>query len=187
MTDFNQYVNYLQTRSQVGKFYRFYWLYPKLSKYLSLPSLDIGCGIGDMLKFNKGMIGTDINPLIVKLCKKNNLDVYQMQDDALPFADNSFSSILLDNVIEHITSPKPLLKEIQKKIKRNGIFIVGVPGIEGYKSDDDHKIFYTEDQLIKLVCEFGFDYTKTIYSPVKSNWLNNKMRQYCIYCIFQSK
>jgi SAM-dependent methyltransferase len=187
MNNFFEYFTYLRKRSVAGKLYRGYWLYPKLVKYLPMPSLDIGCGIGDMVKFNKGMVGVDINPLTVKFCQESGLEVMQMQPNKLPFEDVIFHSILLDNVIEHIESPILLLEEIRRVAKHDGILIIGIPGEKGYNSDSDHKTYYTEENLIRKITPLGFIHQKTIHAPLKIKLLNKKMRQYCIYCVFRIK
>ena len=60
MNDF-EYHKYLLTRSLLGKIYRDYYLYPRINKYTKGKILDVGCGMGDFLSFNKNAIGTDIN------------------------------------------------------------------------------------------------------------------------------
>ena len=47
------YFDWLMTRSLKGYFYRRIFLYPKLKRLLMYPAADVGCGIGDFLKFCK--------------------------------------------------------------------------------------------------------------------------------------
>ena len=147
----SEYFNYLKTRSKLALFYRNYFLYPKLCLYLKGRVLDVGCGIGDFVKFRKNTIGIDINTEMVEYCKMANLNVKKMEPNVIPFSDKSFEGVVLDNVLEHIKNPQDLILEIKRVLKEKNTLIVGVPGISGYKADDDHKVFYTKENLIKLL------------------------------------
>jgi len=105
MTTYDEYFAYLSSRSRLGHLYRKHWLYPRLNKRLHGRALDVGCGIGDMLSFRPGMVGTDINRRTVEYCIERGFDAKLMLVDTLPFSDREFDSVLLDNVLEHIPDP----------------------------------------------------------------------------------
>lgn len=150
MTTNKQYFEYLQSRSFLGGIYRKYYLYPKLNRYLKGRLLDVGCGIGDMLAFRPDSVGVDINPLDVQFCKHRGCEAYQMSIDKLPFDDDSFDSVLLDNVMEHILDPVPLLEEVKRVMRKDAVLLIGVPGVKGQSCDPDHKVFYNETSLAAL-------------------------------------
>jgi len=176
------YFEYLSQRSFLGKIYRSFILYPRLNKHLKGKVLDIGCGIGDMLSFRPNTIGLDINPLNVNYCKKKKLEAYLMKNGRIPFEDQSFDSLLLDNVLEHIDTPTLLFKEIKRVLKPDGILLIGVPGISGFESDTDHKKFYDEIRLKSLAKKFKFSVNYSFYTPFfRSIILSKKLKQYCIY------
>jgi SAM-dependent methyltransferase len=182
MTTNQQYFEYLQSRSFIAEVYRSNYLYPKLNRYLKGRLLDVGCGIGDMLAFRPNSIGVDINALNVEFCKQRGYEAYEMAIDKLPFEDASFDSILLDNVLEHITAPVPLLKEIKRVMRKGAVLLIGVPGVKGQSSDPDHKVFYDEISLKSLASKLGFNVNVMLYSPLwKSDYLSKTVRQYCIY------
>jgi SAM-dependent methyltransferase len=185
MTDSKEYFNYLRQRSGLGLLYRKYWLYPKLSKILHGRALDIGCGVGDMLAYRANTVGVDINPKTVDWCKAQGLNVHLMEQDQLPFDEQSFDSVILDNVLEHIESPSPLLLEIHRVLAEQGILIIGVPGILGYSTDPDHKVFYTKENLLETVTSYGFLAEDLFAMPLNFDWLDSKMSQYCIYAVFE--
>ena len=143
-----QYFNYLNSRSSLGFIYRNFYLYPKIHKLLLNPVLDVGCGIGDYLKFNREAIGLDVNKYNIESIKSKNLNAIKMNYDEIPFADNTFPSILLDNVLEHIEKPEKLICEMHRVLISEGKLLIGVPGIKGFLADSDHKIFYSEEKLI---------------------------------------
>ena len=80
--------------------------------------LDIGCGDGFLLKKllekNKNIkaIGLDISPVALEKAKENGINCMSLDiTEKLPFDDNSFDSILLLDVLEHMLQPFLVLKE----------------------------------------------------------------------------
>lgn len=180
-----EYFEYLSGRSILGLLYRRYFLYPKLARHLQGDTLDIGCGIGDLLRFWPGMKGVDVNPTTVDFCRSQGLDVSLMPFDELPFPTATFDRLVLDNVLEHLVAPMPLLSEISRVLRPGGRVIVGVPGSRGYAQDPDHKIFYDEPGLINVLNKAGFQARTIFHAPARSAFLERKMRQYCIYGEFE--
>ena len=114
MTDDEQYFAYLRQRSALGSIYRRYLLYPRLNRRLTGRMLDVGCGIGDMLTYRPDSVGTDINVKNVDYCNQIGLEAVVMSPNCLPFDYASFDSVLMDNVLEHIAEPSPLLADIRR-------------------------------------------------------------------------
>lgn len=80
--------------------------------------LDIGCGDGFLLKKllekNKDIkaLGVDISPVALEKAKANGIDCMLLDiTEPLSFDDNSFESVLLLDVLEHMFQPEPVLKE----------------------------------------------------------------------------
>jgi len=163
-------------------------LYPRITTELIGNVLDFGCGIGDFLRFHTNATGVDVNPNNIDYCKRLGLRVKQLDvDGRIPFGNNSFSSVVMDNVIEHIPAEcvDAMIEEVARVLESNGIIIAGVPGIKGYHSDDDHKVFYTEDNLNKLFDRHEFRVKKTFRMPLPWQFLEKYLTQYCVYTIFQ--
>jgi len=180
------YFIYLKTRSKFGLLYRKYFLYPILDFYLKKPCLDVGCGIGDFLKISKKCYdGLEINDYLIEYCKKNNLKVDKIENEKFPAEDNSFSSAILDNVIEHVSEPESLFKEIERVLKPKSILIVGVPGKKGYESDDDHKIFYNDKNIYSVIENYNFKRIKVLRMPIPLKFLENYLNIFCNYYIFE--
>jgi ubiquinone/menaquinone biosynthesis C-methylase UbiE len=180
-----EYYKYLTRRTIKAKIYRNYFLYPILSKHLNGKVLDVGCGIGDFISFRKNTIGVDVNELLVKFNMEKGRKVFLIEPAGkLPFKNEHFDSILLDNVLEHIDDPKSLLNEIYRLLKPKGILLVGVPGEKGFKSDKDHKIYYDQTKLIDFFQKKDFISNKIFHIPFRSKFLNKKLRIYCTYCKF---
>ena len=139
------YFEFLRKRSLLGLLYRFCFLYPRISKNISGVALDVGCGIGDFLRFRRTTIGLDINNECVNYCQRLGLDARVMKEDEIPIDNQSVDTVILDNVLEHILSPNRLLGEVHKCLKPNGKLLIGIPGEKGYLSDDDHKYNYKDE------------------------------------------
>lgn len=179
------YSDYLKNRSFLSYLYRTYFLYPSLSKYLDGKTLDVGCGIGDFLNYSPNSEGVDVNPALVNYCKSHNLNARIMEFDVLPYLSNSFDSIVLDNVLEHLENPSPLLFEIERVLVKGGVLIIGVPGSKGYKRDSDHKHFYDELQLVELLKKHNFEKLDIFGRPFNLPFLDSILSSYCLYGIFR--
>jgi SAM-dependent methyltransferase len=185
MTENEQYFEYLKGRSRLGLWYRYYWLYPKLCRHTKGRTLDLGCGIGDFLSYRVGSVGVDVNPSTVEWCRQQGLNAHVMNPDSLPFEEASFDSVVLDNVLEHLSEPHPLLKEIFRVLRPSGILVIGVPGKKGFACDPDHKVFYDEVFLVSTLGDAQFSLRQIFHMPFRSELLNERMRQYCVYGVFQ--
>ena len=184
MISYQAYYAYLQGRSLKGRLYRNWWLYPRLVRHLSGRVLDVGCGIGDMLRFRPNTVGVDINPETIAWCRKQGLDAHHMERNRLPFDAETFDGVILDNVLEHIAAPQPLLAEAKRVLKPSGRLLAGVPGPKGYQSDPDHKVYYDEAGLIHLMQNNGFSCRMILSMPLRLPRLSKIIRQYCVYGVF---
>ncbi len=185
MTDFNEYFSYLKTRSTLGQLYRRHWLYPRLCRQLSGKVLDIGFGLGDMLAFRPNTVGADVNPHAVAWAKQRKMDAHLILNGKLPFEDGVFDGVIMDNVLEHILNPQDLLVEVRRVLKMDGVFLVGVPGLKGFASDPDHKVFYDKSALGVCLSNAGFLMQRTFWMPLKWKWLDSNLSQYCLYGLFR--
>ena len=161
------YFNYLRNISWRGIVYRRFFVYPIISKHCSGKVLDVGCGMGQFVKYQKDATGVDVNSECVDFCRQQNLTVKKMEYDKLPFSKNSFDTIVLDNVIEHIDNPVPLLNECRRVLTPSGIIIILVPGPKGFSRDADHKKFYDQKGLCQLTEGNSFETIKMISLPLQ--------------------
>lgn len=183
-TDDIAYYEYLKGRRWTGRIYHRFFLYPRLAKHLSGQVIDIGCGLGDFLAYRVKTVGVDISEKNVEHCLHRGLEAYVFQNNRLPFNKASFDGALLDNVLEHIENPDPLLLEIRRVLKKGGSLLVGVPGHKGFGYDPDHKIYYDRERLIRTIRPYGFEERRHFYTPFRSTYFENRLRQYCLYSIF---
>ena len=185
MSHSEAYFEYLRGRSLRALLVRRWWLYPRINRHLHGRVLDVGCGIGDMLRYRPNTVGVDINPATVAWCRSQDLDARIMEPDRLLFGDAEFQGVILDNVLEHLERPSALLRQIRRVLSPDGVVVVGVPGRCGYTKDPDHKVFYDEPSLVALMRDHGFVHATWFYQPFRSAWLDLRMRQYCVYGVFR--
>jgi len=101
--------------------------------------LEIGCGNGDsslvMAKKGFQVTGIDLSEFGIKqakeIVKNNNLQdkaqFFVMDATELSFPDNSFDTIVIPEVLEHIRSSKKILEEAIRVLRNGGRIIISVP------------------------------------------------------------
>lgn len=92
--------------------------------------LDVGCGDGLLLEQmkQKGLIvgGIDISSRAVSICKERGFDCKQGDImETLPFEDNSYDSVILIDVLEHLFQPGEVLQEAYRVSKEH--VVISVP------------------------------------------------------------
>jgi len=182
------YNEYLKGRSLKGYIYKKWLLYPRIDRYLDGKLLDFGCGIGDFLEYRRNSVGVDSNQYNVTVCLQRGLDAKYIKSNRLPFLDRYFSSVVMDNVIEHIPSQdvKDVIQELLRVLIPGGTLLIGIPGPKGYASDDDHKCFYAESDLIQFMGKLGCINIRTLHSPFYFPAMGKYLCQYCIYVFFRA-
>lgn len=100
--------------------------------------LDAGCGGGGFAKAIKHyrsdleVYGIDISKKAIAHAKKDSLGVNFEVGDlySLPFEDGFFEAVVIEDVLEHLERPHEALDEINRVLKKGGIFSAFVP-VEG--------------------------------------------------------
>ena len=151
-----EYFYYLKSISWKGKVYRRLFVYPTIKRFCKGDVLDIGCGIGLFLEYYKAGVGTDINEHCVEFCVERGIHAKIMKEDTLNFQNSTFDTLIMDNVMEHISNPAPLLMECDRVMKPDGALIILVPGLKGFSQDPDHEVFYDFDKLRTTLQISGF-------------------------------
>ena len=182
-----EYCNYLKTRSKFAYLYRKVFLYPRIIKKTQGKVLDFGCGIGDFLSVMPNSTGVDINKYCVDYCNEKDLSAFHIKDSIIPFPDNTFDSVILDNVYEHLSDTNSVMVEVIRVLKSNGIVIVGVPGIKGFTKDSTHIKYYDDVMLAHSLSKYYFKNLGFFYSPlIKSSILSKVLSSYATWGIFRN-
>jgi len=82
--------------------------------------LHLGCGINKIPE----ALGIDINKKAIKHTKSISMDIIYILSDArsVPFKNNYFDSVYSIEVLEHTDNPGKILKEVNRVLKKGGIF-----------------------------------------------------------------
>jgi len=111
-------------RAIEGRFYE--------SLELAGPVLDVGCGDGSFAKitFDKAL-DVGIDPWTGPIHKAVKTQAYHLviQGDGhqMPFPDAHFSCAISNSVLEHIPDLQPVLEDVARVLKPNGMFYFCVP------------------------------------------------------------
>ncbi|MCB1024846.1 MAG: class I SAM-dependent methyltransferase [Acidobacteria bacterium] len=97
--------------------------------------LDVGCGAGTLLRIanelNWDTTGVEVSKPAAEHLRSEGLNVFKGTLDEANFSDNSFDVITCTEVIEHVTDPKGLLKEIARILSPDGILWMTTPHSNG--------------------------------------------------------
>ncbi len=136
-----------------------------VTKHAGEKILDLGCATGGYCSSlnNLGFkcTGVDINQEYVEKARENGIEAYAMEADNLEFLDNSFDTVLLFEILEHVDNPYKILKESKRVAKKN--ILITVPNCTQFfelKStgltyehilERDHVNFFTKKELENLI------------------------------------
>ena len=80
----------------------------------------------------------------------------------MPFEDKSFDSALLTEVLEHVFNPDTLLKEVNRVMKMDGIFLMTTPFFWKEHGQPYDYARYTSFGLEHILKKNGFEVVKNI-------------------------
>lgn len=142
------------------------WMYSTISRYTTGSILEIGSGIGNISNFfiekNANITLSEINIDYIKLLKKqfpkNKAIIMDIADPNFNQNHkklfNSFDTVYMLNVLEHIKDDREVIKNIKKLLKPNGKLITLVPAFRFLFNSFDqavgHHKRYTMKSLLKL-------------------------------------
>lgn len=103
--------------------------------------LDAGCGTGEidiwLARNGRRITGIDVCPTAVKVAEhhlanetpdvQQRVNFYEGLIEEMPFADNSFDSCLISDLIQNVADPEPLFKSIARVLKKDGTVLITVP------------------------------------------------------------
>ncbi len=124
--------------------------------------LDIGCQRGgycyNLKKAGLDAVGIDISHGYIKMAREKDPDGVFAVADALylPFKTESFDTVLLSEILEHIMDEKAVVAEVKRVLKNGGIVYVTVPAyLEG---TEEHVRFLSKESLAKIFEDFAIEF-----------------------------
>ncbi|MBV6518280.1 MAG: hypothetical protein DCC43_00775 [Candidatus Brocadia sp.] len=139
--------------------------------------LDIGCGYGHFIEIMKqqgwSVYGIDLSPKVLLYAKEKGLDVLETSIDDVSVPDEYFDVVTAFYVLEHVTNPLHVLKNMYKMLKPCGILVLRVPHttpiirilsffrIKNNLYDTPYHLFdYSPEIIIQLLKKAGFSSVK---------------------------
>jgi len=129
--------------------------------------LDFGCGWGGFLKKTikaKSLTGIQLRKECIFYIKKNIKKIYI--SDNLNNLNEKYDIITMFHVLEHIPNQIKTLKELKKKLTKNGKIIIEVPNANDFLLKltefqkftfwSEHLVLHTENSLRKILKLSGF-------------------------------
>jgi len=103
-----------------------------IREYAGRRILDIGCGIGAYMKRRNSLgyecEGIETNQDFVSACRNDGLKVQLMGAHELQFPPNSFDTVMMIEVLEHLPEPIVALREAFRVATKN--VLISVPNID---------------------------------------------------------
>ncbi|MEE3343419.1 MAG: class I SAM-dependent methyltransferase [Bacilli bacterium] len=125
--------------------------------------LDLGCGIGQysrwFMKNGYDVISSDISNIALNKVKEFNPNIINLDmREPFPFEDNKFDLVFANLSIHYFSDndTKKILKEIKRILKKDGLFIGSVNGIQGLEKIKDTAVsleyhyYHNKDKYIRL-------------------------------------
>lgn len=102
--------------------------------------LDVGCGAGDnarlLQKSGRRIVGVTIFEEEIKYAISfcNEVILADIEKYDISKWENSFDTIILSHVCEHLVNPTETIRNLLKTLQRNGKIIVAVPNMSFYRN-----------------------------------------------------
>lgn len=144
--------------------------------------LDIGCGNGALSAVLKEQYG--IETWGIELMDSEAIKAKEVMHQVLvgpcenlipELPDNYFDAVYLNDVLEHLSNPNEVLKQLKSKLKPSGVMISSIPNIRYHKAlieivfkrdfkyqesgilDFTHLRFFTSKSIQRMYRELGFE------------------------------
>lgn len=176
-------------------------LYKIIRPYLNKNSniLDVGCKTGGFISYlyNQGfrnLFGVDtIYPYVDYAKKVTSCSIEYCSQYSLPYEDNFFDFINMNQVLEHISDPLKVFSEIYRVLNDGGLLCVGLPDAERYSnfyffdlywfSLREHIQHFDLEHLYMLASQYGFNIEE--HFNTEYNMMSDKMIMPNMYVIFK--
>lgn len=127
-----------------------------IERYASGDLLDVGAGTVPYYGIYKDKVENVVTiDWPNSLHELNHVDIYSNLNRGLPIKNESFDTILLGDVLEHINEPANLINECARVLKNSGNVMIFVPFLYGLHEEPNDHFRYTEHGLRHLISSAG--------------------------------
>jgi 2-polyprenyl-3-methyl-5-hydroxy-6-metoxy-1,4-benzoquinol methylase len=133
------------------------------------PTLEVGCGIGRILKFAPDLItGVDHIRFSVAACREKGLNAWEIDEFEQNHQEKFFSTLFVSHVLEHMSQLESfeLLSSYTKYIRPGGQVIAITPQEKGYQSDPTHRNFVNFEQSREIYKKVGIKVCRQYSFPL---------------------
>ncbi len=144
--------------------------------------LDVGCGKGRFLAravmHGWNVQGVETSPRQIAAARKRyRLAVFESELQEMSFADRSFQVVTAWHVLEHFPDPNPIMNEVHRILKPEGLFVLEVPNLDSWQAKigrerwfqldvPRHLGHYSKNSLWRLLDKHDFSPTRyETFSP----------------------
>ena len=152
--------------------------------------LEPGCGRGEFLKNFKDLgldvVGVDASPEAISFVDGLDIKLCDIENEKLPFDDNTFDVIYSKSFIEHLYYPEKYLEEAYRVLKPNGMLLTLVPDWESnykiYFDDFTHRTPFTKMALTDAYKMYGFKEVRAFkFRQLPIVWKYPLMNYFCAF------
>ena len=140
--------------------------------------LEVGVGTGRFATRVGIKVGVEPAQAMASIARQRGIEVYEARAEALPFADESFDSVLMVTTICFLIDPLQSLREAWRVLKPRGHIVIGMidkdshlgKSYEAKKSKSTfyrYAHFYSVTQVMSWLKQLGFGAIKTCQTIFK--------------------
>lgn len=147
------------------------WFDQFLPRDFNSSILDVGCGLGGMLRALKdqgynNVHGIDNDEGAIIFCVDQNLMVHHYDISKISHGDfNKFDLIIVNHVLEHMPKNEivNILRELRLMLQEDGLLYIGVPNAQSnvgsywMYEDFTHNTIFTSGSLYYVIHKAGFN------------------------------
>ncbi len=132
------------------------WYDKNIRKYAGGRLLDLGCGKAPLYASYRPFVrSVTLADWGSSMHENIHLDVICDITKKLPFKNNSFDTVILSDVLEHIPNPASLMSELERILSPGGTVLINVPFMYWLHEIPHDYNRYTEYMLRKLTEDAG--------------------------------
>lgn len=152
-----------------------YFIYPDekffANSFLGKSNLEINPGLKPRIKIDNTFFIDLSEKSLKEIKKRNGKVILSNYKEILPFKNESFDFIACFEVMENIENDGAFLKEVNRILKNNGVFVTAVACNKKLLSKADtlvsHIRRYDNEELVSKLENEGFEIEKSHYAKTK--------------------
>ncbi len=137
--------------------------------------LDVGCGFGYFLEVAQGSFdecwGVDISGHAAEAVRQKGICCHQGDLAAAQFADRYFDVVVMEDLLEHVSSCGALLSEVRRILRDDGLLAITTPNIRSWLATisrdrwvsfkiPEHVVYYSPATIGRVLATNGFHTTE---------------------------